>query len=197
MRRRTFDALMTLAGATLTVVLAIAAGLMFWGSSFVHGQVHDQLNDQKIFFPTVESGALDDPAIKPYLTKYAGEQLLTGQQAEAYADHFIKVHVEEATKAVNQDAYGKDAPLSYAELGNVTHDESLSQEQRDAASAARDTAYKGETLRGLLLNAYAFDTMATILGWGAIASLIGAAVLLVLTLLGWRHLRKTPEDAQL
>jgi len=42
-------------------------------------------------------------------------------------------------------------------------------------------------LRGLVLNAYAFGTMGTIAG---IVSFIGAAVLLVLALLGCRHRRR-------
>jgi hypothetical protein len=58
------------------------------------------------------------------------------------------------------------------------------------------TMFKGETLRGLLLNAYAFGTMATIALWGGIAALIGAAVLLTLSLAGAMHLRRVPEDEE-
>ena len=51
----------------------------------------------------------------------------------------------------------------------------------------------GNTLRGLLLNAYAFATIATIAGIAAIASFVGAAVLALLAFLGLRHART--EDA--
>jgi hypothetical protein len=33
----------------------------------------------------------------PAVSQYAGQQLLTGQQAEAYADHSIAVHVADMT----------------------------------------------------------------------------------------------------
>ena len=35
------------------------------------------------------------PAVRPYLSQYAGQQLVTGAQAEAYANHFIAVHINE------------------------------------------------------------------------------------------------------
>ena len=53
----------------------------------------------------------------------------------------------------------------------------------------------GETLRGLLLNAYAFSIfgmIATIAGWVALAA---AAILAVLAILGLAHQRKTPAQA--
>ena len=53
-----------------------------------------QLVAQKIFFPP-KGEAIADPAIKPYLSQYAGQQLTTGPQAKAYADHFIAVHIKE------------------------------------------------------------------------------------------------------
>ena len=51
--------------------------------------------------------------------------------------------------------------------------------------------FKGETLRGLLLNAYAFGTMATLAGIAAIVTFVGAGVMLLLSLLGLLHSRKT------
>ena len=57
--------------------------------------------------------------------------------------------------------------------------------------------FKGETLRGLLLNAYAFDTMGNIAFCAAIAAFAGAAVLLVLSLLGLRHSHKVSEDVKI
>ena len=48
----------------------------------------------------------------------------------------------------------------------------------------------GNTLRGLLLYGYAFATIGTIAGIAAIVSFVGAAVLLVLGLLGLAHSRR-------
>src|SRR5450631_486710 len=93
MRRKTFDALLTSAGLVLAIVLLVAGSLLAWGSSFVGTQVHDQLAAQKIFFPAAGSAALNAKEF-PALQQYGGQQLVTGQQAEAYANHFIAVHLE-------------------------------------------------------------------------------------------------------
>ena len=181
MRRRTFDALMTIAGVVLAVVLTVAGGLLFWAHSFVADQVTTQLSSQQIFFPDKGSDALDDPAVKPYLSQYAGQQLTTGAQARAYADHFIAVHLEEMTGGQTY------AQLSAKAMANPD-------DQKLAGLVA--TVFKGETLRGLLLNAYAFSQMGTIALYGAIASFVGAAVMLLLSLLGAAHLRRVPADEE-
>ena len=181
MRRRTFDALMTVAGLVLAVVLTVAGGLLFWAHSFVADQVTTQLSSQRIFFPEKGSDALNDPAVKPYLSQYAGQQLTTGPQARAYADHFIAVHLEEMTGGQTY------AQLSAKAMANPD-------DQKLAGLVA--TVFKGETLRGLLLNAYAFSQMGTIALYGAIASFIGAAVMLLLSLLGAAHLRRVPADEE-
>jgi len=98
MRRRTFDALMITAGLALAAVLTVGGGLLTWAHSFVSDQVGTQLAAQQIYFPEKGSDALADPAIKPYLSQYAGQQLTTGAQAKAYADHFIAVHIDEMTQ---------------------------------------------------------------------------------------------------
>jgi hypothetical protein len=200
MRRKTFDAILTAGGLVLAVVLLVAGGLLTWGHNFVGDQVRTQLVAQKIFFPPAGSDALKDPAIKPYLTQYAGKQLATGAQAEAYANHFIGVHV----KALSGNR-------TYAELGGA---QTALKAQIAAAKASnsptaaldtqlsdlnvtRETVFKGETLRGLLLNAYAFGTMGRIAGIAAVTSFVGAGIMLLLSLLGLMHLRRTDADAEL
>jgi len=59
----------------------------------------------------------------------------------------------------------------------------------------RQTLFMGNTLRGMLLEAYAFGTLGVIAGYGALAALIGGAIMLLLTLAGVVHIRRTPEDA--
>ena len=66
-----------------------------------------------------------------------------------------------------------------------------------AAEAQVQTVFQGTTLRGLLLEAYAFWKMGQIAFWAAMACFAAAAVMLVLTILGFLHLRKVPDDAQL
>src|SRR5262245_4564811 len=95
MRRRTFDIIVSLVGAVPGVVLLAAGALAMWGYSFANTSVRDQLSAQQIYFPPAGSDALAPPEIGRYLDRYAGQQLTTGAQAEAYADHFIAVHLRE------------------------------------------------------------------------------------------------------
>jgi hypothetical protein len=198
MRRKTFDALLTAGGLVLALVLLVAGGLLTWGSTFVADQVKTQLAAERIFFPTVASGALDDPAIKPYLTKYAGKQLTTGAQAEAYADHFIGVHVKAASGGRTFAELGDDQNKVKADIKAATAagtSTTALDEKLAGLVITRETVFKGETLRGLLLNAYAFGTMGRIAGIAAVSAFVGAGVMLLLSLLGLLHLRRSPADA--
>jgi hypothetical protein len=95
MRRKTFDIILSSVGGVLTLVLVVAGALAIWGYTFANNSVRDQLTAQQIFFPPAGSQALASPEIGPYLNQYAGQQLTTGAQAEAYANHFIAVHLSE------------------------------------------------------------------------------------------------------
>jgi hypothetical protein len=181
MQRRTLDAILTMGGLILVIVLVVAGSLLTWGYKFADNNVHDQLAAQKIFFPPKGSDALKPQEIGPFLNQYAGQQLTTGKQAQAYADHFINVHLGEI-------GGGKTyAQVSAQAQANPT-------DTKLAATA--NTLFKGETLRGLLLNAYAFWKLGQIAKWGAIASFFLAGVMLILTILGFWHLRKVPDEEQ-
>ena len=99
MRRYSSRTLLATAGAALAAVLLIAGGLLLWGSAYVHNTVQGQLAAQQISFPPAaafahpKAGTEITPSMIPSVSQYAGQQLLTGQQAEAYADHFIAVHI--------------------------------------------------------------------------------------------------------
>src|ERR1022692_3417497 len=100
MRRKVFDVLVSVTGALVVVVLLVAGGLLMWGYSFANSNVHNQLGQQQITFPPAaafahpQAGAEITPSMIPSVSQYAGQQLLTGQQAEAYADGFIAVHIQ-------------------------------------------------------------------------------------------------------
>ena len=66
-----------------------------------------------------------------------------------------------------------------------------------AAEAKVQTVFQGTTLRGLLLEAYAFGTFATIALIAAIAAFALAGVMAVLVAFGFWHARRTPTDAEL
>jgi hypothetical protein len=174
MRRRTLDALLTTGGLIVAVVLLVVGGLMTWASNFTTQQVHNQLADQAITMPSGK--AIEDPAIKPYLAQYAGQEMTTGamdkaSQGRTYEE--VSGEFIAATKNPNAD------PAKVKALGDL-----------------RQTLFMGNTLRGMLLNAYAFGTMGTIAMFAAWAAFIGAAAMLVLAILGFLHLRRVPAEAE-
>jgi hypothetical protein len=181
MRRTTFDKLISSAGILMVAVLAMAGGLLTWAHNYIHHEVYTQLAAQQVYFPAADSAAVAAPEFAA-MRQYGGEQLTTGAQAEVYADHFIANHL----KTIGG---GK----TYAQLST----EALAQPTNTALAAQVDTVFKGETLRGLLLNAYAFGTMGTIAGIAAIAAFVAAALLLVLSALGLYHARRTPPDQEI
>ncbi len=181
MKRRTFDILMAAGGLFLAVTLIFAGGLLTWAHSFIGNEVHSQLAAQQIFFPPASSKAVAGPefaAMRPY----GGQQLTTGAQAQVYADHFIANHLKEI-------GGGK----TYAQLSSL----SIAQPDNAKLTAQVATVFKGETLRGLLLNAYAFGTMGTIAGIAAIAAFIAGAVMLLLSGLGLVHARRTSPATEI
>ncbi len=181
MRRKTFDVLVASAGLLLAVVLLAAGGLLTWAHNFVDNQVHDQLVAQKIFFPKAGSESINDPAVKPYLEQYAGQQVVNGAQAEAFANHYIAVHLQESSGG-----------LTYSQLSEQSranpNDQKMAQQVQ--------TSFRGETLRGLLLNAYAFWKMGQIAMYAAIASFIAAAAMIALSALGFAHARRTAAERE-
>jgi hypothetical protein len=145
MRRTTFDKLLGWIGAGLGVALLAAGGLLLWGSAYVHNTVQGQLAAQQITFPPAsafahpKAGTEITPSMIPAVSQYAGQQMLTGQQAEAYADHFIAVHIASM-------AGGK----TYSQLSA----EAIAQPNNTQLAGTVATVFKGETLRSMLLNAY-------------------------------------------
>ena len=145
MRRTTFDKLLGWIGTSVGVALLIVGGLLLWGSAYVHNTVQSQLSAQQISFPPAaafahpKAGTEITPSMIPSVSQYAGQQLLTGQQAEAYADHFIAVHITDM-------AGGK----TYSQLSAAAQ----AQPNNTQLSGLVATVFKGETLRSMLLNAY-------------------------------------------
>ena len=171
--RKKIDRNLTLIGLVATIALIIIGALAWWAYSFISNNVYNELASQKIYFPAANSAALNNPEIKPYLEKYAGQQLLTGPEAKAYADHFIAVHLSEI-------AGGK----TYSQVSA----ESLANPSNPTLKAQAQTLFQGETLRGLLLgDAYAFSTIATIARIAAIVCFVAGGIMFILVILGFWH----------
>ncbi len=187
MKRRTFDAILATGGLVVAAVLLVAGFLGLWAHSFINHNVRSQLSREQVFFPSkAEIAAEHNADITKYVTPYAGQQLVNGTQAEVYADHFIENHLKEV-------AGGQ----TYAQVSGKFITMKPSDPNYATVAAERATLFQGETLRGLLLNAYAFGKMGTIAGVAALVSFIGAGVMLLLSLLGFMHLRRTPADRAL
>jgi len=137
--------LAAIAGFALAAILLAAGGLLLWGSTYTHNMVHNQLAAQQIFFPPKaafahpKAGTEITPSMVPSVSQYAGQQLVTGQQAQSYADNFIAVHITNMTG-------GK----TYAQLSAA----SLAQPNNTKLAGEVAVVFKGESLRSMLLNAF-------------------------------------------
>jgi putative Ca2+/H+ antiporter (TMEM165/GDT1 family) len=153
-------ATVTAAGIIIVGILAVVGG------SYAKQVVHDQLVPQKITFPAAGS-----PALLPGIKQYAGQQLVDGAQAKAYANNFINVHLSEVAGG---KTYAQVATAALAAPTNAT------------LATEKATLFQGETLRGLLLGAWGWSvvgTIASLAGW--ILILLGA-ILLALPLANWQ-----------
>ncbi len=187
MSRKVLDILTSTGGLVVVVVLLVAGGLLTWGHSFVNSNVRDQLARQEISFPAKaafahpKAGSEITSAMIPSVSQYAGQPLTTGAQAEAYADHFIAVHLSEMPYG------GVYSKISAATIASPTNPK---------LAALKTTSFQGTTLRGLLLEAYAFSKIGQVMLWGAIASFVLAAMMLLLVGLGFQHARSTVPEKQ-
>jgi hypothetical protein len=190
MRRKTFDKIVTAVGFGLAVFLFVAAGLLNWGASFAQDSVKSQLDNQNISFPAV---AGMPPATADQLTKWAEQKVTTGEMARDYSDLYIWEHMKAASKGV----VGKEA--TYSEVSGMymglVKGGSTDTAQIAKLADLRQTLFMGNTLRGMLLEAYAFGTLGVIAGYAAIAALVGGIVMLLLSIAGLLHIRRTPEGA--
>ncbi|TMG30880.1 MAG: hypothetical protein E6H93_07805 [Chloroflexi bacterium] len=147
-------------------ILAFCAGFLFWGNAFVHNQISTELTSQQIYFPPSDSKAITSlpRADTAAMTVYAGQQLTTGEQAQVYANHFISVHLQEIAGG---QTYSQVSAKAQA---NPTDTKLAGQVQ---------TLFRGETLRGLLLNAYGWWTIGTYALYAAIGLAVAAFAVLV------------------
>ncbi len=190
MKRKNFDKIVTAVEFGLTVFLFVTAGLLNWGATFASDSVKSQLDNQNISFPAAE--AMPE-ATKDKLAKWAEVKVTTGEMARDYSDLYIWEHMKGSAIA----AVGK--PATYSEISGMymglVRGGSTDTEQITKLGDLRQTLFMGNTLRGMLLTAYAFGTMGVIASYGAIAALVGGVVMLLLSIAGLIHIRRTPEGA--
>ncbi|MEO6318265.1 MAG: hypothetical protein ABIP36_05720 [Acidimicrobiales bacterium] len=197
LKRRTIDSVLIGVGAVVTVVLVVAGGLLTWGASFSNDYVADELSSQNISFPP--AAALEEEG-RTDLLPFAGEAVTTGPEAEAYAS-FINGHLEGIADgatfadlgAVEREA-GAAVEAATADGASATQVAEL-QGEADAVTGQRDSLFRGETLRGLLLSAFAWSTVGRIAGIAAIVAFAAAGAMLVLVGFGLRHHHKVVQTS--
>ena len=194
LKRRTIDSVLIGFGVVAMVAFAVAGAMLTWGHNFSSDYVGKELSSQNISFPSkealVEEGRTD-------LVKFADQKLDTGKEAEGYAS-FIDGHLQGIADGATYAELG--APESAAKADVKAAVESGASEAKvaelqataDGITGQRNSLFKGETLRGLLLSAYAWSTVGTIAGIAAIAAFAAAAVMALLVGLGIIHHRRTP-----
>jgi len=202
MNRKAFDSLLSWVGALLTVILLAAGVLLNWGYSFANNTVKDQLAQQQIFFPKAGSPALGAKEF-PQLQKYSEQQLLTGQQAADYANYFIAAHLKFVNNGKTYSQTSSESRAAAAAAAAAA--KAAAAAPKDAALAAAaaaanakaatlndqvQTLFRGETLRGLLLNAFAFWKLGMIAHYASLGAFGAGILMLILTLLGFRHRSK-------
>jgi hypothetical protein len=171
--RKLFNLTTVASGVALGMIIAGALALV--GGAYANNVVHDQLSPQKIYFPA------KGKELPANLNQFAGQQVDTAKEAKAYANDFIGLHL----KAIGG---GKTySQVSAAFLQDPTN-KKLAQQ--------RQSLFMGETLRGLLLSAWGWGTIATIATIAGVVLIgFGAVLLAIPVLAAVADRRKAPVGA--
>ena len=195
MKRRTLDVIFSVGGVLLAVLLLVLGFVLRSNENFAKDYVTKQLSAQQISFKPAATLTAEEKA-QPCLVQYAGQNLVTGKQAECYANNFIAVHLAAAAKGGGYEG------STYATLGTPQGDLSAKvaaaqkandpnlitlQKNLAAVSGLRDTMFKGETLRGLLLTSFGFSEFGRKAQQAAMVCFIGFILMLVLSAAGFVH----------
>ncbi len=183
--RKTMDKLISWTGLVVAAVLLVAGGLLTWASNFVADNVKEQLTSQHITMPVA---AAFPKGQEKYLAPYAGQPLENGQQAKAYADHYILAHM-------NASSGGKTYSEISGQFMKLSKDPGADKAEVAALGELRQSLFMGNTLRGLLLYGYAFDTIGRIAGFAAIGAFVGSGLLFLLSIMGLRHAATVREES--
>jgi hypothetical protein len=197
MKRRTLDVIVSLGGLALAVLLLVAGLVLTSNANFANNYVTEQLSAQNITFKSAET-LTDEEKAQPCLVANAGQKLTTGKQAECYANNFIGLHLKSTADGKTYAELGVPqsqlrAQVAEARQNNAPNLADL-QGQLDEVTSQRDTVFKGETLRGLLLTSYGFSEFGTKAAQAATVAYIAAVLMLLLSIAGLVHAYVTPKD---
>jgi hypothetical protein len=191
MNRKSFDKIASVIGLLLAGFLIVIGGILQYGGNFATDQVAAQLEPQAITIPAENGDPKVTDDVKKFFADNGGKVMATGKQAQMYADHYIGFHMAE------MPTYAAASGANRAAAGALAADPTNVELQIAAkkASGTVETVFKGETLRGMLLNAYAFGTLGQIAMVASYVSFAGGIIFLILALLGFAHLRRADTDS--
>jgi hypothetical protein len=200
MKRKTLDIGMS-SGGVLLAALAIILGFVFQANAdFATSYVRDQLSDQKISFPAVENLTEAESGVS-CLIEYAGTVLDSGKKSECYANEFIGDHLKGIGGGETYASLGTPQRelQSQVDAAKKANDSTLVSLEADLAkiSGQRETMFKGETLRGLLLTTYGFSVLGEKAALAAMIAFFAAAILLLASGAGFIHALSTQKGKKL
>lgn len=184
----------SLAGLALAGGLAVLGSQMMANANFSERYVTEQLARQRITFKA--AGALtDEERTHPCVVANAGKPLLTGKQAECYANDFIGTHVvaigKGRTYAEMEDV--RTGLLGQIAAAQASGDPELPRLQKELGelTGQREAVFKAEMLRGALLSSFGFSTLGEKAGQAATVAYAGAGAVTLLSLAGLVKARRT------
>jgi hypothetical protein len=197
MKRRTLDVMFSVGGLVLAGLLLVAGLVLTNNASFAKNYVTSQLAQQNITFKTADT-LTDEEKKADCLVKNAGQKLTDGKQAECYANSFIGLHLRSIGGGMTYAELGTPQNAIKAQVvkAQESNDPNLAnlQKQLDDITQQRDTVFKGETLRGLLLTSYGFSEFGTKAGQAALVAFLAAILLALLSVAGFVHAFVTPRS---
>jgi hypothetical protein len=200
MKRRTLDIMFSVGGLVVAALLLVMGVVLTSNANFAKNYTEDQLSAQQISFKAADKLTAEEKEAA-CLVKYAGQRLATGAQAECYANHYIGLHVKNTAEGRTYASQGDfitglKAELAAAQKATPPDQAKITDlnGKVTAATAARETLFKGETLRGLLLTSYGFSVFGVKGGEAASVAYLVGGLMLLLSLAGLYHAYKTPRS---
>ena len=196
MQRRTLDIVLSVGGLALAGLLLVIGIVFTSNANFANDYVTDQLSQQHIKFKAA-AALTDEEKQSACVVKYAGQDLTTGKQAECYANDFIGLHLKSTANGATYAELGAPqadlrTKVADAEKANDPNLANLQQQLADITTQ-RDTVFKGETLRGLLLTSYGFSQFGDKADTASQLCFLLAAVLALASIAGIIHAMTTPK----
>lgn len=151
----------------MVVVLAAGAIFAFSLGSFTTDQIKQELTAQQISFPTTAAMNADTrkseyPSELMNYVSTTGVPVDNGDRARVYANDYLGIHLKDTAGGLTYATVGTKVSQLQAQQKALAKDDpqyAALQTQINTLNTQRDTLFKGETLRSMLLNAYGWYTI--------------------------------------